>query len=85
VEGLLRLKGQMQMQSTVYPMAPLWSAIRAELREARDVRVERKSLERELASYASQDDLDDLDAILGRYRDAETAEIRRILTARRRA
>jgi hypothetical protein len=85
MEGLLRLKGQIHMQSAVHPIAPLWSAIRTELRETRDARVERKSLERELASYASQDDLDDLDAVLGRYSDAETAEIRRILTAQRRA
>ena len=46
-------------------------------------RAERKTLERELASYTAPRDLHDLDAILHRYSDDETAEIRSILTARR--
>ena len=41
------------------------------------------ALERELASYNSAADLDDLHAILDRYSDTETADIRRILAAQR--
>jgi hypothetical protein len=36
-----------------------------------------------LASYTSQQDLNDLDAILDRHSDEETAGIRQILTAQR--
>ncbi len=43
----------------------------------------RASLARELASYNSQADLDDLDAILDRYSEPETRDIRRILAAQR--
>jgi hypothetical protein len=51
----------------------------------RTARGARKSLERELASYTSPRDLNDLDAILARHSDEETAEIRRILAGRRPA
>ena len=73
------------MESTSYPPARLWTAIREELRNARAARAAHKSLERELASYTSPSDLNDLDAILDRHSDAETADIRRILAARRSA
>ena len=39
------------------------------------------ALERELASYNSPSDLDDLHAILDRYSAQETAQIRRILAS----
>lgn len=61
------------------------TAIRDELREAREARAARKALERDLASYTKQADLNDLDAILDRHSDAETADIRRILAGRRTA
>jgi hypothetical protein len=65
-------------------------AIRASLstsqRESRRAaRSARKSLERDLASYTSVRDLNDLEAILDRYSDEETAAIRRILASRRAA
>ena len=41
------------------------------------------ALERELSSYNSASDLDDLHAILDRYNDQETVQIRRILAAQR--
>jgi len=53
------------------------------LRQARAARAERKSLERDLASYTSEADLNDLDAILDRHSDEETRDIRRILASRR--
>jgi len=61
----------------------LWAAVRDQVRENRDAHAARAALERELASYSSQADLNDLHAILDRYSDHETAEIRRILAAQR--
>ena len=74
-----------QMQSTTEARSPLWASIRDELRDARAARAARKSLERELASYTSPRDLNDLEAILERYNEDETADIRRVLAARRSA
>jgi hypothetical protein len=59
------------------------SATRREDRRA--ARSARKSLARDLASYTSPGDLNDLNAILARYSEEETADIRRILAARRAA
>ena len=58
---------------------PTITAIRSRIRESRDAHAARSALERELASYSSPSDLDDLHAILDRYNDRETMEIRRIL------
>jgi hypothetical protein len=58
--------------------------IRERLRSTREARAARAKLADELASYTSAADLNDLDAILDRYSDQETVEIRRILTAQRR-
>jgi hypothetical protein len=46
-------------------------------------RAARTSLERDLASYTSPGDLNDLDAILDRHSEEDTADIRRILAAPR--
>lgn len=73
------------MQSTTEARSPLWASIRDELRDARAARAARKSLERQLASYTSPRDLNDLEATLARYSDDETADIRRVLAARRSA
>ncbi len=67
----------------VSPVSPRLAAIRDELREAREARAARKALERDLASYTTPADLNDLDAILVRHSDQETADIRRILAGRR--
>ncbi len=61
------------------------AVIRGELREAREARAARKALEHDLASYTTEADLNDLDAILDRHSDEETADIRRILAGRRSA
>jgi hypothetical protein len=58
---------------------PRWTALRGQFEHARDTRATRRALERELATYTSQSDLDDLHAILDRYPEGETAGIRRIL------
>jgi hypothetical protein len=73
------------MQRTTEARRPLWASIRDELRDARAARAARKSLERELAGYTSPRDLNDLEAILDRYDEDETADIRSILAARRSA
>jgi hypothetical protein len=61
---------------------PTITEVRARLRERRETRAARATLTRELASYDNPDDLNDLYAVLARYTDRETAEIRRILAAR---
>jgi hypothetical protein len=67
------------------PARPRASFRAARRQDRRAARAARASLERDLASYTSPGDLNDLDAILDRYSDEETAEIRRILAARRAA
>ena len=69
------------MQTATRPLTSLWATVRTQLRESRDAHTARMMLERELASYNSQSDLDDLHAILDRYSDTETRDIRRILAA----
>ncbi len=60
----------------------LWRASRA-LRVSNVER--RRVLERDMASYASESDRRDLEAILDRYPDAVTEEMRDILTRQRLA
>ncbi len=64
------------------PRAPLWSALRAQIQNTREAHDTRKTLEREIATYTTQSDLADLHAILDRYPDEKTADIRRILARR---
>jgi hypothetical protein len=71
------------METTTRTLGRRLMAIREEIRDTRDARAARKSLADELATYTSASDLNDLDAILDRYSDEETADIRRILAARR--
>ncbi len=71
------------MQTATRPLASLWTAVRTQLRDSRDAHAARAALSHELASYNSQADLNDLHAILDRYSDQETKDIRRILAARR--
>jgi len=71
------------MQTATRPLVSLWTGVRTQLRESRDAHAARASLRRELASYNSESDLDDLHATLDRYSDRETAQIRRILAAQR--
>lgn len=59
------------------------TAILNRLRDIREARAQHKSLEREIAAYTTSDDMNDLDAILNRYSDDETREIRRVLAAQR--
>ena len=70
------------MQTATRSLTSLWASVRTQLRESRDAHAARAALERELASYSSESDLNDLHAILDRYSDHETAQIRRILASR---
>ena len=69
------------MQTATHPLASLWTSVRGQIRDSRHAHASRAALERELASYHSQSDLNDLHAILDRYNDRDTAQIRRILAA----
>jgi hypothetical protein len=73
------------METTPRASAPLWAAIRMQLRQTRQARAARRTLERELANYTTQTDRNDLDAVLDRHSEQETADIRRILAAHRSA
>ena len=55
------------------------------LEQARTRRAERRRLERELATYTTAAELDDLAAILDRHPDAEAAPVREILARHRAA
>ena len=69
------------MQTATRPLTSLWTIVRTQLRDSRDAHAARTALQRELASYNSPSDLDDLHAILDRYSDQDTRDIRRILAA----
>ena len=70
------------MQTTAHRFTSLWTTVRTQLRDSREAYAARATLERELASYNTAEDLKDLYAILDRYSDSETARIRRILASR---
>jgi hypothetical protein len=71
------------METTTRPRTSLWTTVRSQLRDHREAHAAHTALERELASYNSPEDLNDLHAILDRYSDRETAQIRRILATKR--
>jgi hypothetical protein len=64
-------------------LSALWATARDQLRARREARAARLRLERDLAAYTSAADVDDLFAVLDRYDDADTAEMRQILSRRR--
>jgi hypothetical protein len=64
-------------------LAPRLAAARTQLRAHRQARASQRSLERELATYVSDSDLNDLSAILDRHSDADAEDIRQILAAQR--
>jgi hypothetical protein len=71
-----------EVQDTRYSLGPLWAEIRAELRDIRTARAARKALRRDLA-YAAPRDFVELEAILERYPDAQTADVRGVINERR--
>jgi hypothetical protein len=73
------------MQDTTYSPGPLLKQVWAELRGMRATRAARKILRRELAGVRTATDFIELDAILERYDEDETADIRYVLNERRAA
>jgi aerobic-type carbon monoxide dehydrogenase small subunit (CoxS/CutS family) len=86
------------METTKYALRPLLAEVRHGYQGMRDIRTslkaskrevmrtaraERKALKRDLAGYTTPGDLNDLEAILDRYSDQETADIRRMIAGRR--
>ena len=67
--------------ATTPPLLRPFTALR-QLRGFFTDRTEQRGLEDELAVYTSEKDLTDIGAILDRYSDTETGDIRRILGAR---
>lgn len=59
------------------------TAILGRLRDIRVSRAQQRSLRRELATYTTESDLNDIEAALERYSDTETEGIRRILASQR--
>jgi hypothetical protein len=70
---------------TPRPMPTLLATVRDELRSQRARRAAHRQLARELASYTTPAELDELDAVLDRYDEDQVADIRRILHQRRAA
>jgi len=60
-------------------LSPLWSAVRDDLRTRRASRAYGKTLERELASYSTPAEQNELNAILERADPDAAADIRRII------
>jgi hypothetical protein len=56
--------------------------VRAELRQRQSARAARKALERDLATYRSPAELNELNAILDRYAEDEVADIRQFVSRR---
>ncbi|WP_434448821.1 hypothetical protein [Lentzea sp. E54] len=54
-------------------------SLRSSLASRRDARLKRQSLERQLASYTTESDRLELDAILSRHSAEETGELRSII------
>jgi hypothetical protein len=54
-------------------------SLRSSMASRRDARLKRRSLERQLASYTSDSDRLELDAIISRYSAEETSELRSII------
>ena len=71
------------MESATRTLSRRWTALRDERRDGREARAARRSRAGDLASYPSASVLNDLDAILDRYSEEETADIRRVLASRR--
>jgi hypothetical protein len=61
------------------------STLGRRLTAIRETRAARRTLRHELDSYTTQSELNDLEAILDRHSDEETADIRRFLASHRAA
>ncbi len=71
------------METTTRTIGRRLTSIRHDARGHREARAARRALQHELSSYNTPSELNDLDAILDRHSDEDTADIRRFLAARR--
>jgi hypothetical protein len=71
------------MKNTTRPLGRRLTAIRHDFQSDREARAARRALQRELSSYTTPSELNDLEAILARHSDEDTADIRRFLASRR--
>jgi hypothetical protein len=71
------------METTTRTIGRRLTAIRRDIRGGRDARAARRTLQHELSSYTTPSELNDLEAILDRHSDEDTADIRRFLVSRR--
>jgi hypothetical protein len=71
------------MKTTTRPLGRRLASIRRDFRGDRQARAARRALQHELSSYTTPAELNDLEAILDRHSDEETADIRRFLAGRR--
>ncbi len=71
------------MPSTTSLLAPPLEAIRAGVRQIRQAHASQQALRRDLDTYTTDSDLNDLGATLDRYDDDDTRDIRAILAAQR--
>lgn len=62
-----------------------WHALRADLAAMRRLRAARKSLERDVASYTSPADRLELDMLVERHDEQQTADLRRAIARTRAA
>jgi hypothetical protein len=69
----------MNTKSLLRPSAQLVATVRDELRERRQVRAARRTLERELASYTTVSDVNDLLGAMSGQDGAAADEVREIL------
>jgi hypothetical protein len=74
---------EMTMETATRTIGRRLTAIRGDRRGTREARAARKALQHELSSYTTPSELNDLEAILDRHSDEETADIRRFLATRR--
>lgn len=73
------MKTSSTTHETTTPRRPFAVAVRDELRERRDARREYRALSRELASYTTRSDVDDLLAAVDRQGSPGGEQIREIL------
>lgn len=71
------------MPNTTSLLTSPLESIRARASRLRQARASHQALRRDLETYTTDSDLNDLSATLDRYDDADTRDLRRILAAQR--
>ena len=69
-----------RLYGTMWSQGVLSQAIKDTMAERRAARAARAQLEREIGAYSSASDLLELEAIIARYPEEQTVEVREVLT-----